>query len=94
MGARKEDKLFNLVDKAVRKSIDNAIEEYNKERRGEKINFEKPIIKEFSKFLNLSDEKLDDLYEEVHSNLDEYENNSFWDDFAEKMLERLNSQSL
>jgi len=61
------------------------IDEDNKESRGEKINYERPLIKEFTKFCGLSDDELDDLYEEVNDNIDEFENNTFWDNFAEKV---------
>ncbi len=61
------------------------IEEDNKENRGEKINYEKPLIKEFTKFCDLSDDELDDLHEEVNNSIDEFENNTFWDSFAEKI---------
>jgi len=61
------------------------IEEDNKENRGEKINYEKPLIKEFTKFCGLSDDELDDLHEEVNDNIDEFENNTFWDNFVEKV---------
>jgi len=61
------------------------IDDDNKENRGEKINYEKPLIKEFTKFCGLSDDELDGLYEEVSNNLDEFENNTFWDSFVEKI---------
>lgn len=63
----------------------NIIEESNKENRGEELNYDRPLIKEFLKFCGLSDDDLDDWYEEAFENIDEFENNSFWDDFAEKV---------
>ena len=61
------------------------IDEDNKENRGEKLNHERQLIKEFSKFCSLSDDELDDLYEEVFENIDEFENNTFWENFVEKI---------
>ena len=61
------------------------IEEDNKENRGEKINYEKSLIKEFTKFCDLSADELDDLHEEVNNSIDEFENNTFWDNFVEKV---------
>jgi hypothetical protein len=82
--------LMNL-DQQKAKTILNAliyqdiIEEFNKNSRGEKLNYDKPFIKEFAKFCGLTDENLDDLHEDVFKNLEEYENYTFWDNFAEKV---------
>ncbi|MFC1808147.1 hypothetical protein ACFL0T_07295 [Candidatus Omnitrophota bacterium] len=79
------------IDQQKAKTILNAliyqdiIDEANKENRGEKITHDKPLIKEFARFCGLSDEKLDDLYDEIFENLEEYENYSFWENFAEKV---------
>lgn len=61
------------------------IDEDNEENRGEKLNQEQQLIKEFTKFCGLSDDELDNLYEEVFENIDEFENNTFWENFVEKI---------
>ena len=61
------------------------IDEYNKECAGEEISHDRPLVKEFTKICGLSDDTLDDLYEELHNNIDEFENNTFWRDFVEKI---------
>lgn len=63
----------------------NMVQEAIRESKGEKITHDNPLIREFAKFSGLSDESLDAVYEAVFENLEEYENYTFWDNFAEKI---------
>ena len=44
-----------------------------------------PLTEKLIKFCGLSDDEYEDLYENVFEDIDEFENNTFWDHFAEKI---------
>ena len=61
------------------------VDDTNEEFAGKKIIHHKPLIEEFVKFCGLSDQEHEELSDEVFENIDEFENNTFWENFAEKI---------
>ncbi len=61
------------------------IDETNNEWAGREIVQDRPLRDEFVELCGLSEEQYDNLCEEVYEVIDEFENNTFWDKFAERV---------
>ncbi len=57
----------------------------NREFAGEEPEFDKPLIKECIEYCGLADREYDNLYEEIFEDIDEFEDNTFWRSFSEKV---------
>ncbi|MCF7887653.1 MAG: hypothetical protein K9L76_00085 [Candidatus Omnitrophica bacterium] len=61
------------------------VDETNNEWAGREIVADRPLRDEFVEFCGLSEEQYDDLTEDIYEIISEFENNTFWDKFAERV---------